>query len=39
MRIADDFLDGKDDLPLLALPAPGDDEKLEDDTKSLGGFS
>ena len=38
MKIADDFLDGKDDLPLLALPAPGDDIE-QDDTKSLGGFS
>ena len=39
MKVADDFLEGKDDLPLLALPAPGDENKYEDDTKSLGGFS
>lgn len=25
VKVADDFLDGKDDEPLLALPAPGDD--------------
>ena len=38
MKIADDFLEGKDDLPLLALPAPGDD-LINDDTKSVGGIS
>ena len=36
VKMADDFLEGKDDEPLLALPAPGDDE---DETKSLGGYS
>ena len=45
MAVADDFLEGRDDAPLLALPAPGDDQsELEglsilDDTKSIGGAS
>ena len=45
VKVADDFLDGKDDEPLLALPAPGDDldmskfDNYDDDTKSMGGAS
>ena len=45
VKVADDFLSGKDEEPLLALPAPGDDPELrgfdnyDDDTKSLGGAS
>ena len=43
VQVADDFLDGKEDEPLLALPAPGDDLDLSsiagDDTKSMGGAS
>lgn len=46
VKIADDYLDGKEEEPLLALPAPGDDLDLSalnmsgaDDTKSLGGAS
>ena len=45
VQVADDYLDGKDEEPLLALPAPGDDE-LEmsgglsiDDGKSISGVS
>ena len=38
IRVADDFLEGRDDLPLLALPAP-DDGLEQDDTQSLGGAS
>ena len=26
VAVADDFLEGRDDAPLLALPAPGDDQ-------------
>lgn len=43
--MADDYLDGVDDAPMLALPAPGDDldisglSAMGDDTKSLGGAS
>ena len=45
VKVADDFLSGKDEEPLLALPAPGDDPELrsmgnfDDDTKSMGGAS
>lgn len=46
VKVADDYLDGKDEEPLLALPAPGDDLDFSgismggtDDTKSLGGVS
>jgi len=45
VAVADDFLEGKEDQPLLALPAPGDDlsfsnlASFNDDTKSLGGAS
>jgi hypothetical protein len=38
IKVADDFLEGRDDLPLLALPAP-DDGLEQDDTQSLGGAS
>ena len=45
VKVADDYLDGKDEEPLLALPAPGDDESdisglsVLDDSKSIGGVS
>ena len=46
VQVADDYLDGKDEEPLLALPAPGDDLDFsgisgigDDDTKSMGGAS
>ena len=45
VKVADDYLDGNDEEPLLALPAPGDDESeisglsMLDDTKSIGGVS
>ena len=44
VKVADDYLDGKDEEPLLALPAPGDDLEVSggfslDDTKSIGGAS
>ena len=45
VKVADDFLDGKDEGPLLALPAPGDEldtdkfDNYDDDTKSMGGAS
>ena len=46
VQVADDYLDGKDEEPLLALPAPGDDLDMSgissiggDDTRSLGGVS
>lgn len=38
IKVADDFLEGRDDFPLLALPAP-DDGLEQDDTQSLGGAS
>lgn len=47
VKVAENFLDGKEDEePMLALPAPGDDEldidkfdNYDDDTKSMGGVS
>lgn len=44
VKVADDYLDGKDEEPLLALPAPGDDLEISggfsiDDSKSIGGAS
>ena len=45
VKVADDYLDGNDEEPLLALPAPGDDESeisglsVLDDGKSIGGVS
>ena len=39
--MADDYLEGKDEAPFLALPAPGDDldSYSMDDARSLGGAS
>ena len=45
MKVADDYLEGReDDIPLLALPAPGDDQAIAegfdlDDKLSMGGVS
>ena len=46
VKVADDYLDGKDEEPLLMLPAPGDDLEFSagmsgimDDSKSISGVS
>ena len=45
MKVADDFLDGKDDEPLLAIMGQGEEldigkfDNYNDDTKSMGGAS
>jgi len=45
VKVADDFLDGKDEGPLLAITGPDDYldtdkfDSYDDDTKSMGGVS